>query len=95
MGLFCFVMPTISDEKIEKISEQILSYLYSVFPRLVFTVDVAREIARDEEFVKRLLLVLEEKGLVLRVEKNSKGEAYLKRMRWRLSGRAHEVYSRS
>ncbi len=74
-------MPRISEEKIEKISEQILSYLFGVFPRLVFTVDVARELARDEEFVKRLLLGLEEKGLVVRGSKNSKGEIYLKRMR--------------
>ncbi len=88
-------MPRISDEKIEKISEQILSYLYSVFPRLVFTVEVARELARDEEFVKRLLLGLEEKGLVVRVSKNSRGEVYLKRMRWRISNRAHEVYNRA
>ena len=86
-------MPRISDVKIERISEQILSYLYGVFPRLVFTVDVARELARDEEFVKRLLLELEKKGLVVRVAKNSKGEDYLKRMRWRLSGRAHAVYA--
>ena len=86
-------MPKISDAKIEKISEQILNYLYGVFPKLVFTVDVAREIARDEEFVKRLLLGLEEKGAVVRVGKNSKGEDYLARMRWRISNRAHEVYS--
>ena len=86
-------MPRISVEKIERISEQILSYLYGVFPRLVFTVDVARELARDEEFVKRLLLDLEGKGLVIRVAKNSKGEDYRARMRWRLSGRAHGVYS--
>lgn len=88
-------MPRISDEKIEKISEQILSYLYSVFPRLVFTVDVAREIARDEEFVKRLLGDLQGKGLVVGVDKNAKGEVYARRLRWRLSNRAHEVYSRS
>lgn len=88
-------MPRISKEKIEKISEQILSYLYGVFPRMVFTVEVAREIARDEEFVKRLLLELEGKGLVVGVRKNSKGEDYLARMRWRLSNRAHEVYSRA
>ena len=87
-------MPRISNVKIERISEQILSYLYGVFPRLVFTVDVARELARDEEFVKRLLLGLEKKGLVVRVGKNSKGEIYLKRMRWRISNRAHEVYSK-
>lgn len=88
-------MPTISKEKIERISEQILSYLYGVSPRLVFTVDVAREIARDEEFVKRLLLELEKKGLVVRVNKNSKGGIYLRRMRWRISNRAFEVYARS
>jgi len=88
-------MPTISDEKVEKISEQILFYLYEVFPRLVFTVDVARELARDEEFVKKLLLGLEKKGLVVRVGKNSNGVSYLKRMRWRISNRAHEVYSRA
>ncbi|MBT6690593.1 hypothetical protein HN903_01655 [archaeon] len=86
-------MPKISDVKIERISEQILSYLFSVFPRLVFTVDVARELARDEEFVKRLLLGLEGKGLVVRVSKNSKGEDYLARMRWRISNRAHAVYA--
>jgi|APSaa5957512576_1039674.scaffolds.fasta_scaffold01985_8 hypothetical protein len=86
-------MPRISDEKIERISEQIVFYLYGVFPKLVFTSDIARELARDEEFVKRLLLGLEEKGLVLRVGKNSKGVDYLKRMRWRISNRAHEIYS--
>lgn len=93
--MFWFRMPTISNEKVEKISEQILFYLYGVFPKLVFTVDVARELARDEEFVKRLLLGLEKRGLVVRVEKNSNGVSYLKRMRWRISNRAHEVYSRA
>lgn len=93
-GFVC-VMPRISVEKVEKISEQILSYLYGVFPRLVFTVEVAREIARDEEFVKRLLLGLEGKGLVVGVRKNSKGEDYKVRARWRLSGRAHEIYSKA
>lgn len=86
-------MPRISEEKIEKISEQIVGYLYGVFPKLVFTVDVARELARDEEFVKRLLLDLEGKGLVVRVSKNSKGEEYKARMRWRISNRAHEIYA--
>ena len=95
MGLVLFGMPKISEVKIEKISEQILEYLYGVFPRLVFTVDVARELARDEEFIKRMLLDLEVKGLVVRVDKNSSGEVYLKRMRWRISNRAHEVYSRA
>ena len=88
-------MPRISAEKLERISEQILSYLYGVFPRLVFTVDIAREIARDEEFMKRLLVDMEGKGLVVGVRKNSEGVDYSARIRWRLSNRVHEVYARA
>ena len=39
-----------------EISEQILAYLYSINPRAVFTVQTAQELARDEEFVKQLLI---------------------------------------
>ncbi len=88
-------MPKISDEKIEKISEQILSYLYEVFPRMVFTVEVARETARDEEFTKKLLFGLQEKGLVVGVNKNAKGEVYSRRIRWRLSNKAHGIYTKA
>ena len=54
-------MPKISKQKIEKISEQILSYLYSIFPKQIFTSDVAKELARDEEFMKTLLIDLQKK----------------------------------
>lgn len=87
-------MPRISNEKVEKILEQILSYLYSVFPKQVFTVDVAKDLARDEEFIKKLLFDLEKKGLVLRIDKNPNGSIYSRRLRWRLSGKAHEIYSK-
>jgi len=87
-------MPRISNEKVEKILEQILSYLYSVFPKQVFTVDVAKDLARDEEFIKKLLLDLEKKGLVLRIDKNPNGSSYSRRLRWRLSGKAHEAYAK-
>ena len=40
----------ISKEKKEKICEQILMFLYSIAPKPVFTVTIAREIARDEEY---------------------------------------------
>ena len=79
----------------ERISEQILFYLYSVFPKLVFTVDVARETARDEEFVKRLLVRLEEKNLVVRVDKNPQGIKYSQRIRWRISNQAYEAYKKN
>ena len=59
----------VSLEKREKISEQILAFLYSISPQLVFTSHIANELARDEEFTKNLLLELKKKGLILEVKK--------------------------
>jgi len=87
-------MPKISKEKKEKISEQILLYLYSIFPKQTFTSQIAKEIARDEEFVKDLLIDLEKKNLIVKINKNSKGIIYSKRLRWRISNKAHEVYKK-
>lgn len=86
-------MPKISNEKRDKIQEQILYFLFSIFPKQVFTVDVAREIARDEEFVKILMLELEKKELIIKIDKNSQGIKYEKRIRWRISNKAYEVYN--
>ena len=82
----------ISETKKEKIFEQILAFLFSINPKIVFTVDIAREIARDEEFIKKLLLKLKEKHLVIEIKKNSKGIDYLKRRRWRLSDETYKAY---
>lgn len=82
----------ISQEKKDKIYEQILAHLYDRSPKAIFTAHIAREIARDEEFVKKLLLDLKKKGLVLNIKKNPKGIEYKRRERWRLSGSAYEVY---
>ncbi len=82
----------LSDKKKERISEQILAFLYSVSPKSVFTFHIAQEVARDEEFVKNLLLELREKNLITEVKKNPDGKPYLKRSRWRLSDAAYDVY---
>jgi len=82
----------ISTNKKEKISEQILSYLFHSFPNTPYTAEIAREIIRDEEFVKRLLLDLTEKGLVVPIKKNNKGNPLLKRSKWRLSTKVYEIY---
>lgn len=87
-------MPKISEQKIEKISEQILSYLFQIFPKQVFTSEIAREIARDEEFMKDLLLKLEKKELVIKISKNSQGFQYLRRIRWRISNKAYDIYKK-
>ena len=66
-------MPKLSDKKKEKISEHILSVLYEQFPKSLFTSDIASEIARDEEFTKKLLSDLRDKQLIIMVDKNSSG----------------------
>jgi hypothetical protein len=82
----------ISQAKKEKISEQILAQLYLSNLRPLFTSHVAREIARDEEFVKKLLLKLKKKALVIEIKKNPKGVDYIQRSRWKLSDSAYQAY---
>jgi len=82
----------ISKEKKEKISEQILLFLYSVNPKPMFTLYISQEIARDEEFIKKILLELKNKKLVLEVKKNPKGIDYKKRSRWKLSEKVYQAY---
>lgn len=84
----------ISSKKREKIYEQILAILYSINPKSIFTSYIAREIARDEEFTKKLLLELKNKKLVIEIKKNPKGTDYVKRARWKLSDEAYNSYKK-
>ena len=82
----------ISEAKKEKISEQILALLYSSFPKPLFTSEIAKEIARDEEFVKNLLNTLMQKKLINNVKKNNKGISYIRRVRWKLGDEVYKAY---
>ncbi len=82
----------ISSKKKEKIYEQILALLYSASPKLLFTLNIAQDLARDEEFIKTLLLDLKKKELVIEIKKNPKGLPYMKRSRWKLSDNAYQAY---
>ncbi|MAH07212.1 hypothetical protein CMI38_03110 [Candidatus Pacearchaeota archaeon] len=82
----------ISQEKKDKITEQILSFLYHSFPNYPFTATIAREIARDEEFIKKLLFELKDKGLVIPIKKNQKGDIFSRRIKWKLVNKVYEVY---
>ena len=83
----------ISQNKKDKIAEQVLSFLYHSFPNQPFTAEIAREVARDEEFMKTLLFELKEKGLIIPIRKNSKGEVFSRRLKWRLTNKVYDVYS--
>lgn len=87
-------MPAISKQKKDKISEQILHYLFTLSPSSEFTNKIAAEIARDEEFVKSILLELEKNKLVVSIGKNAKGTDYTRRLRWSLSPQAYEAYKK-
>lgn len=82
----------ISEKKKEKIYEQILAFLYTSSPKPLFTINIAQELARDEEFIKSLLLDLKKKNFVIEVKKNPQGKDYLKRSRWKLSDPVYELY---
>lgn len=82
----------LSQIKKDKISEQILLFLYQVFPKNPFTAEIAKEIARDEEFIKKLLFELKEKTLIIPIRTNSKGEPFSRRLKWRLSNKVYDIY---
>ncbi len=70
----------------------ILSLLFHKYPQAMFTAQISREEARDEEFIKSLLIELENKGLVRPIRKNSDGDVYIRRIRWSLTSKAHKAY---
>ena len=85
----------ISEKKRGKICEQILLYLFSQSPKAMFTSYIAEEIARDEEFVKKLLIELKQKKLLIEIKKNKEGIEYIRRSRWKLSNAAYKFYKQS
>jgi len=82
----------LSKEKKDKIAEQILLHLYQSFPKQLFTSEISKEIARDEEFIKTLMFELKEKNLVLAIKKNEEGKDFVRRIRWQLSGPVYQAY---
>jgi predicted transcriptional regulator with HTH domain len=87
-------MPHISQQKKDKIQEQILHHLFEISPESTFTSKIAETIARDEEFTKQLLQELKAKNLINEVNKNPSGALYARRQRWALSAKAFKIYSK-
>ena len=85
----------ISKEKKDKIAEQVLSILFHNFPNSQYNASISKELARDEEFIKSILLDLKDKKLVTEINKNSNGNTYLRRKRWMLSPQAYEAYKKA
>jgi predicted HTH transcriptional regulator len=86
-------MSKLSQKKIQKIQEDILSVLFENDPHALFANRISEETARDNEFITRLLKDLQNKGLVTAVNKSKRGSTYLKRKRWTLTKSAYEAYN--
>lgn len=84
----------ISTSKEEKIKESIIHMLFEQSPKALFTAAVAQQLARDEEYVKRLLLELEKRNFVVAVKKNPQGKNYKRRMRWMLDTKIYDTYKK-
>ncbi len=84
-------MVKLSEKMIGLIKDDIVSVLYNS-PRALFANEIAWEVRRDKEFVKKMLLELKGLGLVEEIKKNFKGMEYKKRSRWRLKPNVVDAY---
>lgn len=85
-------MPRISTIKEEKIKEAILNILFSESPNPLFTYYIAQELARDEEYTKKILESMESKKLITGIRKNPKGNEYSRRIRWQIHPETYDTY---
>jgi len=75
-------MSKISLNTINLLKDDIISILYENQLKPLLTIEVAKELRRDKEFTKKLLLELKQKGILNEIKKNNKGKEYLKRSKW-------------
>ena len=73
-------MTRISKKTFERIASDVVSVLYSRYPVPLTTRAIAREVARDNEFIKSVLTFLESKKLVVSVKKDCG-----RWMKWKIS----------
>jgi len=85
-------MPKISDKKIQRIKEEILSLLYENPAKPLYTSYIAEEMIRDEEFILRVLEELNKEGLIDKIQSNTNGKQYLARKKWTLQPKVYSQY---
>ena len=86
-------MYRISEANFKRIAESALGVLYEKFPLPLSTTQVAAELARDNEFVLKVMLFLEKKGYAVRVGKGKLGDLS-RTVKWKISKQARETYEK-
>ncbi len=87
-------MSKISEKKVEKIKENILSVLFDAGVRGMFTKQIGDEIARNDEFILRLLKELEKQKIIKQMNKTKKGTTFIRRKQWTLTNKAYDAYKK-
>ncbi|HII15811.1 MAG TPA: hypothetical protein HA362_05880 [Nanoarchaeota archaeon] len=87
-------MTRLSEKTENHLKDEIVSALYHS-KRSMFSNQIATEICRDNELVKRLLAELDKMGVVERLLKNKRGVSYKERNRWRLRPEVEKAFRQS
>lgn len=82
-------MSKISQEKIEKIKDEIIRILYEDYPQFKYTSQISNILLRDKEFILDLLKELKKLNLVISIEE-SKGKNV--KRKWSLNKITYEKY---
>ncbi len=77
-------MVKLSEKTIKLLKDDIISILYERPLEAMFTNEIAKELRRDNEFTKKLLLELKKESLIEQVKKNKRGQQYLTHLKWRI-----------
>lgn len=85
-------MSKISKKNIKKIEEEILRVIFDAGLEGMFTVRIADEIIRDDEFVLRILKSLEKRKLINQIKNSNKGREYGRKRKWIMTSSAYEAY---
>ncbi|MBM3200701.1 hypothetical protein FJZ53_07210 [Candidatus Woesearchaeota archaeon] len=87
-------MSKISEKKVNKIKEEILSVLFDAGLRGMFTKQISDEIARNDEFILKILFDLEKQSLVKQMVHTRKGTQFIRRKQWTLTDQAYDAYKK-
>lgn len=82
-------MSNISEEKKERLKEEVLRVMYENHPSFLYTYQIADLLIRDDEFVLRLLKGLKEKDLIICLEESSGKNV---KRKWGLKKEVYEKY---
>ena len=82
-------MSSISNEKRERIKEELLRIIYENYPNFLYTYQIADLLIRDDEFVLNLLKQLKDKNLIFCLEESSGGNV---KRKWQLKREVYEQY---